>query len=212
MNMSLKNLEHAVKNICLAKKIKLNKVQEVIVEKHHATKMFLNSHFRIVSKRWQFDIWSTISKKQPHQLELQNEKVKDINLKKKRKKNPGDLTMRWMFTHENLSVSKGIIMKACSVLLLFTWKVGCQIQGIQQSLTQAIALGQKHLPHVWERQPRCFGQALWNCLGWLGFMGFQQGNNTLSSCSTTCAQKKKWYQGIQIILSHDVFQLSKTTR
>ena len=83
MNMSLKNLEHAVKNICLAKKIKLNKVQEVIVEKHHATKMFLNSHFRIVSKRWQFDIWSTISKKQPHQLELQNEKVKDINLKKK---------------------------------------------------------------------------------------------------------------------------------
>ena len=56
MNMSLKNMEHAVKNICLAKKIKLNKVQEVIVEKHHATKMFLNSHFRIVSKRWQFDI------------------------------------------------------------------------------------------------------------------------------------------------------------
>lgn len=44
----LKNLEHALKNVCLAKKIKLNKVQEVIVEKYCATKMLLNSHIRVV--------------------------------------------------------------------------------------------------------------------------------------------------------------------
>ena len=49
-------MEHALKSICLAKKIKLNKVQEIIVEKHHVTKMFLNSHFRIVKRRWKFDI------------------------------------------------------------------------------------------------------------------------------------------------------------
>ena len=39
-----------------------------------------------------------------------------LTYKKRKKENPGDLTMRWIFTHENLSVNKGIIMKACSVL------------------------------------------------------------------------------------------------
>lgn len=48
----------------------------------------------------------------------------------------------------------------------------------------------KSLP-AWEQQPRCFGQALWNCLGWLGFMLFQQGNNTLSCCSITCAPEEE---------------------
>lgn len=32
--MNLENLEHALKNVCLAKKIKLNKIQEVNIGKY----------------------------------------------------------------------------------------------------------------------------------------------------------------------------------
>lgn len=47
MNMSLKNWEHTLKNVCLARKIKLTKIQEVIREKYCATKMFLNLRIRV---------------------------------------------------------------------------------------------------------------------------------------------------------------------
>lgn len=41
--MSLETLEHALRNLCLAKKIRLNKIQEVIIEKPCAKKMLLHS-------------------------------------------------------------------------------------------------------------------------------------------------------------------------
>lgn len=46
MNMRLETLEHALKKLCLTKKIKLNKIQEVIIEKYCAKDMLLKSHIR----------------------------------------------------------------------------------------------------------------------------------------------------------------------
>lgn len=86
------------------------------------------------------------------------------------------------------------------------------MQGIQQSLTQAIILIQKHLPHAWAQQPRCFGQALGNCPGRLSFMHFQQANNTLSCWSTTCAQKEEMISRIPRHLSYFVLKLSHSTK
>lgn len=48
MNMSLENLAHALKNLCLAKKIKLTKIQEVIIDKYCAKKMLLYLHVKVV--------------------------------------------------------------------------------------------------------------------------------------------------------------------
>lgn len=59
--MNLENLEYALKNFCLAKKIKLNKIQEVIIGKYCAKNASVFTYKSNLEKN-QLDIWSTIIK------------------------------------------------------------------------------------------------------------------------------------------------------